>query len=128
MKYQSNTTQLFYVNFFYCCTVLCLTDASLYIYVRVKHFGMANKKICSILWIPTYFFHHRSFRNQTLRERINWQLRHDLRQRYIPRNSDVHRTDTRGINQSALGKLSATLNAQNDIIGVRTLLGIPYSL
>jgi len=29
--------------------VLCLTDTSLYIYICVKHFGMANIKNCFIL-------------------------------------------------------------------------------
>jgi len=48
MMYQSNTTKLYYV--YYCNNnkhnkvLLCLTDTSLYIYICVKHFGMANIK------------------------------------------------------------------------------------
>ena len=64
--------------------------------------------LMSMVYVPFFeskhiFVRHRSFRNQTLGEKINWQLRHDLRQGYIPRNSEVLRTGTRKINQSALG-------------------------
>jgi hypothetical protein len=59
--------------------------------------------VCHSLNPNIFFFHHRSFRNRTLGEKINWPLRHDLRQGYIPRNIDVYLTGTREINQSTVG-------------------------
>ena len=42
--YQSNTTKLYYYYYYYYYVLLCLTDTSLYIYICVKHLGMANIK------------------------------------------------------------------------------------